>query len=69
MCRPSPVLLGQVDWVEPAHPIVIGPAALTAPKGLEPERSVVLAPGSFYNDLDRNYNMKDGNPFEAHPHA
>jgi len=45
------------------------PAALTLPGDSVPKWGIVLVPGSFYNDPDGNYAMKDGNPFEARPHT
>ncbi len=44
------------------------PAALTLPEDAAPAWGVVLVPGSFFNDVDGNYFMKDGNPFEVRPH-
>jgi pimeloyl-ACP methyl ester carboxylesterase len=44
------------------------PAALTLPKDTAPAWGVVLVPGSFFNDVDGNYAMRDGNPFEVRPH-
>ena len=45
------------------------PAVLSKPEPDPVTWCVLLIPGSFYNDVDGNYLMKDGNPFEARPHV
>jgi uncharacterized protein len=44
-------------------------AALTTPKGMPPRWGIVLAPGSYFNDVNGNYSQKDGNPFEFKPNT
>ncbi len=47
---------------------ILVPAALTFPEDSAPAWGVVLVPGSFFNDVDGDYAVKDGNPFEVRPH-
>ena len=45
------------------------PAVLSKPEQGRVTWSILIIPGSFYNDVDGNYLRKDGNPFEARPHV
>lgn len=45
------------------------PAVLSRPEQGGVIWSVLIIPGSFYNDVDGNYLRGDGNPFEARTHV